>query len=218
MTFSHNISHDLAPKTNAIAGGVMLIACGALAREILAIKEQNNLEHLAITCLPAKLHNRPALIPEAVRRKIQQARAEGYDQILVGYADCGTGGLLDKVLEEEGAERIGGPHCYAFFSGLSAFEKRADEDFNCFFLTDFLVRHFDRLVYQGLGLDRHPELKEMYFGNYTRVVYLAQHENDDLVERAKAAADKLGLAFEYRLTGFGELTSFMTKGAATCQS
>jgi Protein of unknown function (DUF1638) len=218
MTVNHNLSRDLAPKTAAVAGGVMLIACGALAREILAIKEANQMSHLALTCLPAKLHNRPEQIAPAVREKIHQARADGYEQILVAYAECGTGGELDKVLQEEQVERIAGPHCYAFFSGLKTFEDRSDEDFNCFFLTDFLVRHFDRLVYQGLGLDRHPELRDMYFGNYTRVVYLEQQPDAALLALAKAAAEKLGLDFEHRQTGFGELTRFMTEKAARWQN
>ncbi len=214
MTVSKNMSaEDQASQTAAAAGGVMLIACGALAREILTIKEQQGLAHLAVTCLPAKLHNRPQQIPEAVRAKIREARQNGYDQILVAYADCGTAGGLDKVLKEEGAERIGGPHCYAFFSGNKSFEARADEDFNCFFLTDFLVRHFDRLVIQGLGLDRHPELRDSYFGHYTRVVYLAQTKNAKLEEAAREAAGRLGLTYEYRFTGFGELTGFLTEGA-----
>jgi hypothetical protein len=164
--------------------------------------------------LPAKLHNRPEQIAGAVKEKIRQARADGYDNILVAYAECGTGGALDKVLAEENVERIAGPHCYAFFSGLETFEAQADDDFNCFFLTDFLVRHFDRLVYEGLGLDRHPELRDMYFGNYTRVIYLEQQPNADLLDKAKAAAEKLGLEFEHRQTGYGDLTRFVTERAA----
>jgi hypothetical protein len=218
MTINRNLSQDMAPKSAAVAGGVMLIACGALAREILAIKEANKMSHLAITCLPAKLHNRPEQIAGAVKEKIRQARTDGYQNILVAYAECGTGGALDKVLDEENVQRIAGPHCYAFFSGLRRFEAQADDDFNCFFLTDFLVRHFDRLVYEGLGLDRHPELRDMYFGNYTRVVYLAQQSDPDLLIKAKAAAEKLGLEFEHRQTGYGDLTRFVTEGAAKWQN
>jgi len=186
----------------------LVIACGALAREILAVIRQNDWSHLNVTCLPANLHNRPEKIPEAVRAKIRAVRG-AYANIYVAYADCGTGGVLDKVLAEEGVERIGGPHCYAFFSGVENFLDSADDDPTCFYLTDYLVRHFDRLMIQGLGLDRHPELLSAYFGNYTKLVYLAQSEDDQLKTQAKAAAERLGLSYEYRFTGYGELQDFL---------
>ncbi len=186
----------------------LLIACGALAREIVALIRLNNWDHLSLTCLPAIWHNHPERIPEGVRGKIRAARNE-YDRILVAYGDCGTGGLLDQVLEEEGVERIDGPHCYAFFSGNEAFAQAAEDDLTCFYLTDYLVRHFDRLIMQGMGIDKHPELLPLYFGNYTKLVYLAQTEDDSLRDQAVRAAEKLGLAFEYRLTGYGELHHFM---------
>lgn len=190
-------------------GDTLLIACGALAREITVLMELNDWSAFTVTCLPAKLHNRPQLIPEAVRRKIREGRGH-YRDILVLYGDCGTGGLLDKVLAEEGVERIDGPHCYSFFSGNEAFAAKADDEFAAFYLTDYLARHFDRLIWEGLGLDRHPELLSDYFGNYEKLVYLAQVEDDELKDMARAAAERLGLAYEYRFTGYGDLASFMS--------
>jgi hypothetical protein len=178
----------------------LVIACGA------------RWDHISVTCLPAKLHNRPQAIPEAVRQKIRAERGR-FDRIVIGYADCGTGGLLDEVIAQEGVERIAGPHCYAFYSGTPRFEAEADRDPFCFYLTDYLVRHFERLVIEGLGLDRHPELHNDYFGHYQRVVYLAQTENKDLETQAQAAAERLGLDYEYRFTGYGELAGFLEKVA-----
>lgn len=186
----------------------LLIACGALAREIVELIRLNAWSHLSVTCLPAIWHNTPERIPEAVRAKIQAAR-DDYDRIYVVYGDCGTGGLLDRVLEEEGVERIGGPHCYAFYSGLDAFEAAHDAEPACFYLTDYLVRHFDRLIIQGLGLDRHPELLKDYFGNYKALVYLAQTDDPTLRAQAEAAAARLELTYEHRMTGYGELGDFM---------
>ncbi|MEL6232961.1 MAG: DUF1638 domain-containing protein [Pseudomonadota bacterium] len=183
----------------------LIIACGALAREILAVIRANALDELSLTCLPALLHNRPEKIAPAVREKIAAARAAGIDRIFVAYADCGTGGALDRVCAEEGVARIDGPHCYAFFDGLEAFAQRAEDEIGTFYLTDFLARQFDTLVWSGMGLDRHPELRDMYFAHYDRVVYLAQTENPALTEAARAAADRLGLAFERRFTGYGGL-------------
>jgi hypothetical protein len=186
----------------------LVIACGALARELLQVIEANRLGHLSVTCLPAILHNRPQEIPEAVRRKIRANRAK-YDEILCLYGDCGTGGMLDAVLAEEGVERIEGAHCYAFFTGLEAFETIHDDEPGTFYLTDYLVRHFDRLMIRGLGLDRYPQLLKDYFGNYKRVVYLAQCDDEALTAKARVAADRLGLAFERRFTGLGGLSSFL---------
>ena len=146
----------------------LLIACGALAREVLALIRLNGWSHLHLACLPAKLHNTPSRIPEAVRSKVRAAR-RNYEKIVVLYGDCGTGGVLDEVLAEEGIERIPGPHCYAFYSGVDAFLARAEAEYACFYLTDYLTRHFERLVIQGLGLDRHPELLPLYFGNYEKL-------------------------------------------------
>ena len=190
-----------APKT-------LVIACGALAREYLAVVERNGWSNLEVTCLPAIWHNRPEKIPEGVRRKIRAARGR-YERILVLYADCGTGGLLDQVLAEEGVERIAGPHCYEFFAGTQAFEEMMEAEIGSFFLTDYMVRHFDRLIVQGLGLDRRPELRDAYFGNYRKLVYLSQVEDPRLLAKAKSAAERLGLAFEHRHTGYGGLEAFL---------
>lgn len=190
----------------------LLIACGALAREVLAVIRLNGWTHLELTCLPASLHNRPERIPAAVRAKIR-ANRDRFERILVVYGDCGTGGRLDEVLAEEGVGRIPGPHCYAFFSGVAAFLEHADAEPGCFYLTDYLARHFERLVIQGLGLDRHPELLPLYFGNYDRLVYLRQTPDPALEAAARAAARRLELAFELRETGFGELESFLRQAA-----
>ncbi len=183
---------------------VLLIACGALAHEIVAIQRANGWEHISVQCLPAELHNRPERIPEAVRAKIRAGR-ECFEHIFVAYADCGTGGLLDAVLAEEGVERIPGAHCYEFFAGPRLFQALSEAEAGTFYLTDFLARHFERLVIRGLGLDRHPELAPLYFGNYRRLVYLAQVDDPELLARARQAAARLGLAFQHRLTGYGEL-------------
>ena len=161
-----------------------------------------------MTCLPAIWHNTPDKIPEAVRAKIRAGKAE-FDKVYVLYGDCGTGGLLDQVLAEEEVERIDGPHCYAFFQGVEDFLVEADADPTCFYLTDYLVRHFDRLIIQGLGIDRHPELLPVYFGNYTTLVYLAQTEDPSLRDQGAAAAEKLGLAYRFHHTGYGELGAFI---------
>jgi hypothetical protein len=188
----------------------LVIACGALARELIDAKALNRLDHLDITCLPAIWHNRPEKIPEGVRRKIRKARADGYTDILCLYGDCGTGGMLDKVLEEEGVARIEGDHCYAFYAKPGEFDRLMDEELGSFFLTDYLVRHFDRLIIQGLGLDRYPQLMKDIFGHYQRVVYLAQRPDPTLEKKARKAAERLGLAFEMRLTRLGGLETFVT--------
>ena len=190
------------------SGEVLLIACGALAREIVDLIERNRWTHFDVACLPAKWHNRPELIAPGVRAKIREAKGR-YRKIYVLYGDCGTGGLLDKVLAEEGVERIEGPHCYAFYSGNETFRTHAEDDVTSFYLTDYLARHFDKLIWEGLGLKEHPELLPLYFGNYTKVIYLAQTRDEELAKRAMAGARKLGLAYEYRYTGYGELESMM---------
>ena len=190
---------------------VLVIACGALAREILALRD-GPLGGFDVTCLPAKLHNRPQQIAEAVRGKIRRYRAD-YDEILCLYGDCGTAGELDRVLAEEGVARIEGPHCYAFYAGEAAFSAMIEQELGTFFLTDFLARHFDRLVIEGLGLDRYPQLRDDYFGHYKKLVYLAQTDDPAISERAERAAQRLGLAYERRFTGLGELADFVTRRA-----
>jgi hypothetical protein len=186
---------------------ILLIACGALAHEIVALKTANRWEHLDVQCLPAELHNRPQLIPEAVRKQIA-AHRDRYEQMYVVYADCGTGGLLDRMLEQEHVERIGGAHCYQFYAGAAAFAQMHDEEPGSFYVTDFLLRHFERLVVRALGIDRYPELLPQYFGHYKRLVFLAQlPPTPDSMAQARAAAERLGLALEVRHTGYGELAS-----------
>jgi hypothetical protein len=192
----------------------LVIACGALAREFLAVQRAGGLDHLSITCLPAILHNRPEEIAPAVRRKIAAGRRDGFSDILCLYGDCGTGGALDAVLAEEGVERIEGAHCYAFFAGLDAFDAMMEEEIGSYFLTDYLARHFDRLVWKGLGLDRHPELRDDYFRHYRRVVHLAQMPDDGIAAKARAAAARLALPLETRVTGFGLMPGFLGRAAA----
>lgn len=191
----------LAPRG---VGSVLLIACGALAREILALKAANGWDHLDLQCLPAILHNHPDRIVPAVRAAVAKHRAD-YDRVFVVYADCGTGGQLQAACAEMGVEMVAGPHCYAFFEGVDAFA--AQDEITAFYLTDFLVRQFDAFVWEPLGLDRHPQLREMYFGNYEKLVYQAQTDDPALTDKARACADRLGLAFERRFTGYGDLTA-----------
>ena len=183
---------------------VLVIACGALAREIVELRKANNWSALDVQCLPPELHNRPHLIPPAVQRVIRAQRAR-YQRIFVAYGDCGTGGRLDAVLEQEGVERLPGAHCYEAFATSEVFAELAEAEPGTFYLTDFLLRHFERLVTRGLGLDRHPELHAQYFCNYRRLVYLAQTESAEARRRARAIASDMGLEFVYRFTGYGAL-------------
>ena len=184
--------------------GTLLIACGALAREIAALKRANRWTTLDVRCLPAELHNRPERIAPAVREEIR-ANRDRYEKIFVVYGDCGTGGQLDTVLRDEGVERMAGAHCYEFLATPQVFAQLADAEPGTFYLTDFLLRHYERLVVRPLGLDRHPELAAEYFRHYRKLVYLAQIERPEAIERARQIADSLGFAFEYRYTGYGEL-------------
>jgi len=188
---------------------IRVIACGMIAREILDVCRMNGLDHVSLTCLPADYHHHPERIAPETDKAIRKARAEGYDHIFIGYADCGTGGMLDKVCEEHGVERIAGPHCFSFYLGNDAFAAADDEYMRTFFVTDFLARHFDTFLLKPLGLDRHPELREMYFGAYERLLYIAQTDDPVLTEKARAGAKVLGLAFERRLTGYGDLSPAM---------
>lgn len=197
---------------------VHVIACGAIAREILAITELNRLDHVELTCLPAIWHAYPEKIAPGVREAIRKARAEGAGNIFIAYADCGTGGLLDKVIAEEGVARLSGPHCYSFFAGNEQFAATWEENITAFFLTDFLARQFEAFVIEPLGLDRHPELKDMYFSNYTKLVYLSQFEDEALKAKARAAADYLGVAYEYRFTGYGDLATELQAAARSVRA
>jgi len=182
----------------------LVIACGALAREIGAITGRAGLNHISLQCLPATLHNRPDRIAPAVRQAIHAARGR-FQRVFVAYAECGTAGALDRVLAEEGVARLPGPHCYAFYSGVERFAAADDADMRSFFLTDFLARQFETLEIEPLGLDRHPELRDAYFGGYQRVVYLAQTDDAALEAAARAAAVRLGLDYERRFVGYGDL-------------
>lgn len=197
----------LAPKGQ---GRVLLIACGALAHEIIALKKANNWDHLDLTCLPAKLHLFPEKITDAVAQAVTKHRSD-YDTIFIAYADCGTGGLLEAKCKELSVEMIAGPHCYAFFEGVDVFAANAEDEFTAFYLTDFLVRQFDAFMWKPMGLDRHPELRDMYFGNYTKLVYQAQTNNPDLDAKAAEIATRMNLPLERRFTGYGDLkTSLAT--------
>ena len=191
----------LAP---AGTGRVLLLACGALAREVLALIRINGWSHMELACLPAILHNHPEKITDAVREAVEKHRAD-YSRICVVYADCGTGGLLQAACADMGVEMVAGPHCYAFFDGLAAFEVR--DEITAFYVTDFLTRQFDAFVWKPLGLDRHPQLRDMYFGHYEKLVYLAQTDDEGLTEGARAQAERMGLEFERRFTGYGDLAT-----------
>jgi len=187
-----------------------VIACGALAREIDDLKKVNQWSHLKMVCIDAKLHHRPALIPAALRKTLRQYK-DKFSKILVAYADCGTGGEIDRVIAAEGEhiERIAGAHCYEFFAGSQVFAELAEAEPGTFYLTDFLAEHFNRFVIKPLKIDQHPELEEAFFGNYRRMVFLSQTHNEKLISKAEQAAQRLGLEFEHRHCGYGELESSM---------
>ncbi|MEP1518973.1 DUF1638 domain-containing protein [Ascidiaceihabitans sp.] len=192
------------------AGRILLIACGALAREILDLKAVNGWDHMDLTCLPAKYHLYPEKITEHVTKAVEKHR-DTYAQIFVVYADCGTGGLLKSACDQLGVDMVAGPHCYSFFEGNDRFAQQSETEITTFYLTDFLVRQFDAFVIKPMGLDRHPELRDMYFGNYEKLVYQAQTDDAALTEKAKDAATQLGLAFERRFTGYGDLATTLAK-------
>lgn len=204
---------DAALTTQGMAatgtGRVLALACGALAHEILALKRLNGWDHMDLHCLPANLHLYPDRIPDAVEQAVTKYRAR-YDDILVVYADCGTGGLLEKRCADLGVRMIPGPHCYAFFSGNDAFAKIAEDEITAFYLTDFLARQFDAFVWRPMGFDKHPELIPMMFGNYEKLVYLSQTDDAALDRMAQGHAERLGLRYERRHTGYGDLTPFLT--------
>lgn len=183
---------------------ILVITCAAIAREVNEIKKLGCWEQMDLQAITADLHSRPEKIPAAVAERIDRARDQ-YQHIFVAYGDCGTSGELDRVLEERGVKRLPGAHCYDFLAGRENYQKMQDDEPGTFYLTDFLAQHFQRLVIEILGIDRHPELKQMYFGNYTRLVYLAQTESEELTALARAAADELGLRFERVFTGMGEM-------------
>lgn len=195
--------HGLDAPSAPAVGRVLLLACGALAREVLDLIKLNGWHHMDLTCLPAKLHLYPEKITQAVENAVVKNR-QNYDDIFVLYADCGTGGLLQAKCKTLGVQMLAGPHCYSFFEGVEVFAAH-DDEITAFYLTDFLVRQFDAFIWKPMGLDRHPELLEMYFGNYTKLVYQAQTEDKALKVLAEKHAQRMGLAFEYRFTGYGDL-------------
>jgi Protein of unknown function (DUF1638) len=209
---SWNPDIPLLPAPPEPSRKALVIACGALVRELQAVIAANHVAHLDIRAVPASYHNRPERIAPGVKRLLDRARGR-YQHIFVAYADCGTGGALDRLLAAEGIERLPGAHCYAFYSGVDAFARIGEADMRAFYLTDFLVRQFDALVIRGLGLDRHPELRDAYFGHYERVVYLSQAPTSELIAAASRAADRLGLAFEHRSVGYGDLAGGLARFA-----
>ena len=184
---------------------IRVIGCGMIAREILAVCDQLGLDHINLKCLPAMWHHYPAKIAPGVEAAIADSRAEGFEKIFIAYADCGTGGHLDAVCKKHGVERIAGPHCFSFYMGNEAFADEGDDLITTFFMTDFLARHFETFLVKPLGLDRHPELLDIYFGNYTRLLYIAQTQDAQLEIDAQKAAEFLGLAYEKRQAGYGDL-------------
>ena len=192
------------------SGRVLVIACGALAREIIDLRSANGWTHIDLTCLPANYHLYPEKITDAVRQSVDKHRPE-YDTIFVAYADCGTGGLLQAACEDLGVEMIAGPHCYSFFEGNDRFAQKADDEITTFYLTDFLVRQFDAFIIKPMGLDRHPELRDTYFAHYEKLVYQAQTDNPELTAKAQDCAKRLGLTFERRFTGYGDLEQDLSK-------
>ncbi len=210
----HTIPLSLADQVGDGSNKVLLIACGALAREILELKRLNRWHHLELTCLPADLHLRPERIPDRVEQAVLQNR-DRYHSVFVVYADCGTGGLLRRKCSELGVEMIDGPHCYSFFEGNRQFAQHAEEEMTAFYLTDFLVRQFESFVWKPLGLHRNPELRDTYFGNYEKLVYLSQTEDAELDDKARASAARLGLKYERRFTGYGDLFTVLDEVAAS---
>ena len=199
---------ELGLPLDTAAGKVLIIACGALAREIIDLKQANGWTHLDLTCLPANYHLYPEKITAAVQAAVVKHRSN-YRQLFVAYADCGTGGLLQKACADLGVEMIAGPHCYSFFEGNDRFLAQAEQEITTFYLTDFLVRQFEAFIVKPMGLDRHPELRDMYFAHYEKLVYQAQTDDPALTAKAQDCARILGFEFERRLTGFGDLETWL---------
>lgn len=192
------------------AGRILIIACGALAHEITGLIRLNGWDHLSLTCLPAIWHNNPQKIAKGVEELILTHR-DHYENLFVAYADCGTGGALQQVCAHHGVAMIQGPHCYSFFEGNATFAAHGEDEITTFYLTDFLARQFDAFVIRPLGLDRHPQLRDSYFGHYEKLVYLAQSNDQNLDNKARKAAERLGLAYERRFTGYGDLATALAR-------
>ena len=203
-----DLPDKLPYKFKRCSGGTLIIACGALAKEVVSVIEHNRLDHVDVQCLPAKLHHRPSLIPGALEKVLEKNKLL-YEAIYVMYGDCGTAGGIDEVIEEYGVERIGGPHCFSFYEGNQSFLD-SDEDVTSFFLTDFFCQHFEKFMWQALGLDRHESMCEFVFGNYKKLVYIAQTDDDSLKQKAADIAKRLDLEFEYRFRAYGDLGIFIS--------
>ena len=197
----------------------LVIACGALASELRTVlRAQGLADAVDVTYLPANLHNRPERIVPELEPLLDQAAADGR-AVFVAYADCGTGGALDSLLARHpNVSRLPGSHCYEFFTGTDRFAALHEEELGTLFLTDFLAKHFEALLWQGLGLDRHPELLDMYFGNYRRVVLISQTDSDAVVALGRAAAERLGREFEHRHVGLAPFTAVVEHGVAVSLS
>jgi hypothetical protein len=181
---------------------VALLICGALGKEVKTMVDEHGW-NVDIYGVPAMHHFYPKKIVEAVERRLEELSGH-YRRVVVVYGDCGTAGALEPILDRYGAVRLRGPHCYEMFAGTD-FDRLAEEQPATFFLTDWLVRNFERAVIRGLGLDRYPDLKPAYFGNYTNLLYLAQFPSDELVAKAREIGRFLDLPLEVRFVGFGEL-------------
>ena len=204
MTTAHQ-TQNCDESSAANQNRLLVIACGMIAREVQGVIAQSGLDYIDLTCLPAEFHHKPVKIAPAMDRAITKAKADGYSKIFAGYADCGTQGALDRVLQKHDVARIEGPHCFSFYIGNQNFISRDNRHLTHFFMTDFLARHFKTFLVEPLGLDRHPELKEIYFGNYTHLHYIAQTRDISLENNAKEAAKYLNLHYSYEFTGYGDL-------------
>lgn len=194
---SSNTKHNKRSSADTV-----LIACGALAREVIAIRDKHGWQ-ADVLAVPALLHNWPERIPPAVQKRIAEQRGE-YERLIVVYGDCGTAGKLDELLAAEGIERVAGPHCYEMYAD-GRFDEMMAEAPGTYFLTDYLAQSFDHLVVEGMGLDRYPDLRGDYFRHYTKVVYLAQRDDQALLRKAQWAADYLQLPLEVRPARYGAL-------------
>ena len=183
---------------------ILIIGCGAIAHEVSEIIELNNWDNVRLQCLNAELHNTPKILPKKIKEAID-LNINDYSKIFLAYADCGTGGLIDLLLKDYDIERLDGAHCYEFYSGSSVFKELSEKEIGTFYLTDFLVKNFDRLVIEGLGIQKYPSLKEDYFRNYKNVVYLAQLQDNVLESKARECADYLNLEFSVHFTGLKNL-------------
>ena len=189
---------------------ILIIGCGALAHEVREIIKLNDWDNVRLQCLNADLHNTPKILPAKIKESID-SNINDYSKIFLAYADCGTGGLIDSILKDYDIERLDGAHCYEFYSGSSVFEELSEKEIGTFYLTDFLVKNFDRLVVDGLGIQKYPALKEEYFKNYKNVVYLAQKQDNVLESKARECADYLNLEFSALFTGLNNLENQLSK-------